>query len=140
MQRLSPEDLQAIVTGVATNPELIAGIAAQLRQTGTSGQQQSYQQNTSTTLPPAHSQGAQQETPTRSQQQTETTSIQESHQLGTQARPQGAGPSSQQLHSNPQELPLPTQGWLSVFTGCCICRAHCTYMVRRYPPQTPHQV
>ena len=31
MDRLSPEDLQAIVTGVATNQELISGIVSQLK-------------------------------------------------------------------------------------------------------------
>ena len=71
MQRLSPEDLQAIVTGVATNRELITGIAAQLKdmiQTGMPGQQQSHQ--STTTLPPlVTTQSDQQQTLTGSQQQ-----------------------------------------------------------------------
>ena len=32
MDRLAPEDVQAIVSGVASNPQLVAGIVAQLKE------------------------------------------------------------------------------------------------------------
>ena len=79
MQRLSPEDLQAIVTGVATDPELIKGIAAQLTQMGALGKQQSHQ-STRTPLPLTTTQGDQKGIPTTGHR---------SHQLRIQLQPHG---------------------------------------------------
>ena len=117
MVSLTPEDIQAIISGVANNQDLIAGVVSQLKKTvnsplppvqPTSESAGGSQMNPASLSRPGEGQEPSQQVPIMGGGQSLNFQLLSTHSM----RQLNEGSTDQLLHSSSQEPPLSTQGWL----------------------------